>query len=178
MAAEPAASATRSRSPEQTEALGRRLGERLQAGDVVALSGELGSGKTTFVRGVARGLGIAEEPRSPTFVLMQEYEGRLPLYHFDAWMSGREALFLQGGGAEYLGGDGVALVEWAERVEAFLPRPHLWIELRHRSATERELSARLVPAVAPQGESPLAPAPPAERARLERLRALAAELFA
>ncbi len=126
-------------APEETERWGERVGAQLQAGDVVALEGDLGAGKTTFVRGLARGLGVRDAPTSPTFVLMQEYEGRTTLYHFDAWMQGREALFLQGGGAEYLGGDGVAVVEWAERVRAFLPLPHLRVELRHRGPDRRAL---------------------------------------
>ena len=134
-----------SSSPEETERWGERLGERLAAGDVVALEGELGAGKTTFVRGLARGLQVSEPPTSPSFVLMQEYQGRIALYHFDAWMERRESMFLQGGGAEYLGGDGVAVIEWAERVTAFLPRPRLRVVLSHRSPDERELRLSVVP---------------------------------
>ena len=126
-----------SASPEETEAFGRRLGALLTAGDVVALDGELGAGKTTLVRGLAQGLDVPEQATSPSFVLMQEYRGRVPLYHFDAWMTGREALFLQDGGAEYLGGDGVAVVEWAERVRNYLPTPFVQVSLSHRSPEER-----------------------------------------
>lgn len=133
----------RSLSPEATEELGARLGATLGPGCVVALRGELGAGKTVLVRGLARGLGIEEAVTSPSFTLMHEFEGRCPLYHFDAWMSGREELFLEGGGAEYLGGDGVAVVEWADRVSEWLPDERLEILLEHLSPTERRLTIGL-----------------------------------
>ena len=144
----------RSESPEATEALGEALGHHLGPGCVVALAGELGAGKTVLVRGLARGLGVEEAITSPTFTLMHEFEGRCPLYHFDAWMAGREALFLDGGGAEYLGGDGVAVVEWADRVAEWLPLPHLEVRLEHRAPEVRRLTLRLVgPADGPRGEA-------------------------
>lgn len=140
MASEPRVRRFRSDSPESTEALGEAIGRGLWAGDVLALQGEMGSGKTCLARGLARGLGIDEPVTSPTFTLMQEYVGgRLPLYHFDAWMSGRESNFLQGGGADYLGGDGVALIEWSERIETWLSTPHLVLELRHLDPLTRGL---------------------------------------
>ena len=137
-----------SRSPEATELLGRALGLRLTtAGAVVALIGELGAGKTTLVRGLARGLGVDEPITSPTFTLMQEASGRLPFFHFDAWMAEREARFLSGGGAELLGGEGVAAVEWAERVEDWLPRPRIEVDLAHAGPPqERRLVVRVRPA--------------------------------
>ena len=131
-------------SPEATERFGEALGRCLRAGDVVGLDGEMGSGKTTLVRGLARGLDVEDDVTSPSFVLMQEYAGAVPLFHFDAWMSGRESLFLQAGGAEYLGGEGVAVVEWADRVAAFLPRPHLHLRLAHTSQVSRHLTLRIV----------------------------------
>jgi tRNA threonylcarbamoyladenosine biosynthesis protein TsaE len=133
----------RSRSPEATEELGRRIGEQLGPGCVVGLKGELGAGKTVLVRGIARGLEVEDRVTSPSFTLMHEFEGRVPLYHFDAWMSGREELFLEGGGAEYLGGEGVAVVEWADRVERWMPPLRLELLLQHRSPTERRLTLRL-----------------------------------
>jgi len=131
-------------STEATEALGEQLGRALPAGAVLALDGELGAGKTAFVRGLARGLGIAEPVSSPTFTLMIEYEGRLPFYHFDAWMAGRGSQFLDGGGADYLGSEGVCAVEWASRVADFLPMPRLGIALGHRSPEERLIELRLL----------------------------------
>lgn len=116
---------------ERTEALAERLGELLVAGDVLALEGELGSGKTTFVRGLARGLGVEQAVSSPTFTLMHTYEGRVPVYHLDAWMTERGDAFLAEGGAEWLAGEGVAVVEWSERVAAWLPAAHLRVRLEY-----------------------------------------------
>lgn len=122
----------RSTSPEATEELASRIAERLPAGSVLALSGDLGAGKTCFVRGLARGLGIEGPVASPTYLLMQAHEGgRLPLYHFDAWMEGREKALLADGGAEWLHGDGISVVEWAGRVEEWLPLPRLEVQLTH-----------------------------------------------
>ena len=129
-------------APETTEALGERLGAALPPGALLALVGELGSGKTTLVRGLARGLGASEAVTSPTFTRMRVLEGRLTLHHFDAWRGGAEELFAEG--AELLSGDGVAVVEWADRVEQHLPRPRIELRLAHAGEGERELSARLV----------------------------------
>jgi len=140
-----------SRTPAATEELGRALGAALTAGAVVALFGELGSGKTTLVRGLARGLGIAEAVTSPSFTLMHEYAGPVPLYHFDAWMAGRESAFLEEGAADYLGGEGVAVVEWADRIEGLLPGPRLEVRLSHQAPDERRLELSIVPAASGSG---------------------------
>src|SRR5262245_14590853 len=97
-----------SSAPATTEALGERLGAALVPGALLALTGELGSGKTTLVRGLGRGLALTDAIVSPTFTRMRALSGRLALYHFDAWRGGAEALFADG--AEYLAGDGVAVV--------------------------------------------------------------------
>lgn len=124
-----------STSPEATESLAETLGRSLVAGDVVALEGELGSGKTCFVRGLARGLGIEGGVTSPTYTLMQSYDqedgARVPLEHYDAYMEGRERAFLLDGGCEGIGGDAVSVIEWAERVAEFLPEPRLRVRLAH-----------------------------------------------
>jgi tRNA threonylcarbamoyladenosine biosynthesis protein TsaE len=169
MAAEPAPRRFLSRSVEATERLGEDLGRALVPGAVVALEGELGSGKTALVRGLARGLGAEDEARSPTFTLMQEHAGRIPFFHFDAWMAGREALFLEGGGAEYLTGEGIAAVEWAERVEPFLPRPRIVARLGHRGPAEREITVLVLPADAGAARSRRALEAALRRA-VERLR--------
>jgi tRNA threonylcarbamoyladenosine biosynthesis protein TsaE len=127
------------RTPEETERLAEALARGLDPGTVIALDGELGSGKTCFVRGLARGLGTCDPVASPTYTLMHEYRGRLPLYHFDAWMQGREEAFLAGGGAEWLDKDGVAAVEWAERVAAHLPQERVSVRLSHRSDGGRSI---------------------------------------
>lgn len=135
---------------EGTEALGEALGALVVAGDVIALDGDLGAGKTAFVRGLARGLGVPGDIASPTYILMDAYEGgRVPLYHFDAWMEGREkALFLDGGD-EWLSAGGVAVVEWAARVLEWLPLPRLAVRLGHLS-----LEARSAELLAEDGSAP------------------------
>ncbi|MAB79225.1 MAG: tRNA (adenosine(37)-N6)-threonylcarbamoyltransferase complex ATPase subunit type 1 TsaE [Planctomycetes bacterium] len=127
-----------------TEAVGERIGAELGAGCLISLVGELGSGKTALVRGLALGLGIHQPVGSPSFTLMNEYEGRVPLYHFDAWMRGREAALLGEGAGEFLDGVGVAAVEWGDRVAQFLPTPHLELCLWHRGPTERRLAVRVI----------------------------------
>ncbi len=120
------------RSPEETETLGRALGRRLEAGRGLALVGELGAGKTLFARGVALGLGVegAEEVASPSYLLMLEYPGPVPLYHFDGYFASKEETFLMDGGRVLLEGDGVALVEWADRLEEWIPPGFLWIHFQ------------------------------------------------
>ena len=126
-----------SNSEVQTEALGERLAARLRVGDVLALYGDLGSGKTTLVRGMARGLGSADPVSSPTFVLLHVYEGRLPLYHFDAWRLAGPQDLTAIGAEDYLEGDGVAVVEWSERAQGLLPGERLEIHLERGAAPEQ-----------------------------------------
>jgi tRNA threonylcarbamoyladenosine biosynthesis protein TsaE len=133
----------RSHSTEATEAFGAALARAIEAQPILVLSGaaltlegELGSGKTAVVRGVAAGLGASDRVHSPSFTLMHTYEGRLPIYHFDAWMEGRERAFLEGGGAEWLDRGGLAVIEWASRVEAWLPLPRLGLLLEHMGASD------------------------------------------
>src|SRR5437868_4855256 len=122
-----------------TQAMGRRLGEVLFPGAVVALVGPLGAGKTHMVRAIAEGLGIADSRvvSSPTFVLIQEYDARLPIYHFDAYRLRTEGEFFDLGAHEYFEGNGVCLVEWADRVEACLPDDYLKITLLPTGETTR-----------------------------------------
>jgi tRNA threonylcarbamoyladenosine biosynthesis protein TsaE len=123
-----------------TQALGRRLGKLLFPGAVVALVGPLGAGKTHLVRAIAEGLEVRDSRlvTSPTFVLIQEYPGRLPIYHFDAYRLTGEAPFADLGVHEYLEGEGVCLIEWADRVAGCLPPMHLRITLRVTGETMRE----------------------------------------
>ena len=116
---------------EETEASGRRFGELLTAGTFIALRGDLGMGKTVWVRGLARGLGVTGPVTSPTFTLMRAYEsGRLPLYHFDAYRVSGADEFAAIGWEEVFYGPGVVAVEWPERVEELLPegRLELWLQ--------------------------------------------------
>lgn len=106
--------------PEETEALGERLARRLEAGAVVAYTGDLGAGKTAFTRGLARGLGIEDAVTSPTYTIVNEYPGKIPLFHFDMYrLSSSEDLF-DIGWEDYLARGGVIAVEWSERVEDVL----------------------------------------------------------
>ena len=106
-----------SRSPAETEALGEKFGRAAQSGLVIALSGELGAGKTQFVKGLARGLGISARVHSPTFTLVNEYGGgRLKLFHLDLYRLETTEQILSAGIEEYLKPDGVAVIEWAERI--------------------------------------------------------------
>ncbi|MDI3522753.1 MAG: tRNA threonylcarbamoyladenosine biosynthesis protein TsaE [Bacillota bacterium] len=113
----------------ETDAIGTLLGEKLERGMVVALTGELGAGKTAFARGVARGLGANGPVTSPTFTLIQEYAGRLPLYHFDVYRLTDPAELEELGYEEYLEGDGVCLVEWGDTVRDWLPASYLEVHL-------------------------------------------------
>lgn len=110
-----------SRSAAETMALGRALASQLRPGDVVAFYGDLGAGKTTMIKGVARGLGVTELVKSPSFVVVTEYRGRLPVYHIDLYRLSGQSNFDDVGLDSCLSGDGVSLVEWAERAESWLP---------------------------------------------------------
>jgi tRNA threonylcarbamoyladenosine biosynthesis protein TsaE len=130
-----------SHSPAQTRRLGSRLGVLLQAGDIVCMEGELGTGKTCLVQGIGQGMGVAEPITSPTFTLIAEYRPSPPapvLYHIDVYRLSEavdEALAL--GLTDYLLGDGVCAIEWADRIEAALPTQRLWITLRHLDVNKR-----------------------------------------
>jgi tRNA threonylcarbamoyladenosine biosynthesis protein TsaE len=109
-------------SEEETRALAWRLGRQARAGQVYALNGDLGTGKTVFTKGFAEGLGITEYVSSPTFTILQIYEdGRLPLYHFDVYRIEEPEEMEEVGFDEYVDGDGVSLIEWASRIEEILP---------------------------------------------------------
>ena len=109
------------RSVEETQALGEELGARLGPGAVVACVGELGAGKTCFLQGVARGLGVSTDVTSPTFVLINVYRGRLPVYHMDAYRTDSLLEVVDLGLEEMLDSDGVTLIEWADKVGPLLP---------------------------------------------------------
>jgi len=128
-----------SHSPEETAGWGRQLGTLLDAGDVVALVGELGAGKTTLAQGIARGLGVPEESyiASPTFTLINEYRGRVPLYHLDFYRIEDPSECACLGMEEYLFGAGVALIEWADKMASLLPGDHLVVRLAYLDETTR-----------------------------------------
>jgi tRNA threonylcarbamoyladenosine biosynthesis protein TsaE len=116
-------------SPEETWELARKLAPILSSGDVINLSGDLGAGKTVFTKGLAVGLGIDEPVTSPTFTLIKEYEGRLPLYHFDVYRLASPEEMEELGFDEYFYGDGVSVVEWGDKIEELLPDVRLDIKM-------------------------------------------------
>jgi len=125
-----------SNSIDETRAIARGLAESLKPGAVLALHGDLGAGKTCFVQGLADGLGITEIVNSPTFTIVKEYDGDLPLYHIDLYRISDEHEALDLGLDEYLFGDGVAAVEWAERVEPLFPAHTVHIRFELETAAE------------------------------------------
>jgi tRNA threonylcarbamoyladenosine biosynthesis protein TsaE len=126
------------KSEADTDRFGAGLASVLRAGDVIALNGQLGAGKTRLVRGVAESLGdVRQSINSPTFVLIHEYDGRVPLYHVDAYRLRDSDEFLSIGGDEVLAGDRACLIEWADRIADVLPRDHLRIDISATGETER-----------------------------------------
>jgi len=134
----------KSYSPQQTQLLGARLGELVQQRDVVLLTGELGAGKTCLVQGIAHGLGIEEYAFSPSFVIVREYHGRLPLYHIDLYRLDDTSEIADLGLEEYLCRDGISVIEWAEKALELLPQDKLLIRLSYVPGyeTQRTISLR------------------------------------
>lgn len=118
-----------SHSPEETEHIGEMLGRRLRPGTVVAYRGGLGMGKTAFTRGLARGLGCAGRVTSPTFTIVNEYDGATPLFHFDMYRLGSSDELFDIGWEDYLTRGGVCAVEWSERVDDAMPADTLWVNI-------------------------------------------------
>lgn len=127
-----------SNSAEETSAAGRRYGQNARKGDVFALSGDLGAGKTQFVKGFVAGLESSAEVTSPTFVLVHEYEdGRLPVYHFDFYRLENSEAVLRLGFDDYVFGEGVSLIEWADRYPDLLPNHAKWISFELKNENMR-----------------------------------------
>ncbi|MFH1559832.1 MAG: tRNA (adenosine(37)-N6)-threonylcarbamoyltransferase complex ATPase subunit type 1 TsaE [Chloroflexota bacterium] len=127
----------RSHTPQETRRIGAALGRYAEVGDVLLLCGELGAGKTCLTQGIARGLGIEEYVRSPTFVLVSIHRGRLPLYHIDIYRLDQVAEVLDLGLEEYLAGDGVSVIEWADKALEAFPQPFLLVTLDFEGEKER-----------------------------------------
>ena len=124
-------------SPEETIALGREIGQHLQAGDIIAFEGSLAAGKTTLTKGIAEALGIKETITSPTFTLISEYNGRLPLYHMDVYRLNSAEDFIEIGGEELLYGGGVCIIEWSEKIKETLPDSAITISIKSTGADSR-----------------------------------------
>jgi tRNA threonylcarbamoyladenosine biosynthesis protein TsaE len=131
-----------SHSEAQTRRLGRRLALLLQPGDVLALVGDLGAGKTRWIQGVCQGLGVADSVVSPTFTLVNEYHGKWPVYHIDLYRLADAAEALSFGLDDYLYGAGISMIEWADRAVDFLPDDHLTVELYHLEESKRRVVLR------------------------------------
>ena len=129
-------------SPEETRELGKRIGKLAMSGNVVLLEGQLGAGKTCLTQGIAWGLDIDEYTLSPSFVIMRELYGRLPLYHIDLYRLDNIEESMELGLDDYLYGKGVCVVEWAEKALSILPTEYLMIKIEYLSDTERRFELK------------------------------------
>ena len=130
-----------SRNPEETFLIGKIIGNSLSEKNVVALVGDLGTGKTCLTRGIARGLGVSDEYQitSPSFTLINEYQGRMMLYHFDLFRLSRASEMDEMGYDEYLFGQGVSVIEWADKAENMLPDDTLFVSISYTDENERSI---------------------------------------
>jgi tRNA threonylcarbamoyladenosine biosynthesis protein TsaE len=132
-----------SNSVPETEAIGRRLAKDVNAGSVLALQGGLGTGKTQFTKGLVAGLGATAAATSPTFTIVHEYPGgRLPVYHFDFFRLEDKSSITQLGLDDYFFGDGVSVIEWADRFSEFIPEQARWISFEIKSETARVITVK------------------------------------
>jgi tRNA threonylcarbamoyladenosine biosynthesis protein TsaE len=130
-----------SNSPAETEAIGWQVAENIGVGSVLALKGDLGSGKTLFVKGVVAGLGSSADVTSPTFTIVHEYRGgRLPVYHFDLFRVENPQDLARLGLDDYFFGDGISVIEWADRFPEFVPEQARWIFFEIKSETQRAIT--------------------------------------
>ena len=130
-----------SNSPAETEAIGRRLAEDIEVQSILALKGELGSGKTLFVKGLVAGLGSRADVTSPTFTILHEYRGgRVPIYHFDFFRLQERQSIARLGLDDYFFGDGVSVIEWADRFPELIPQQARWILLEIKPENQRAIT--------------------------------------
>ena len=133
-----------SKGVEDTIRMGSRLGKKLKKGGVVALIGDLGSGKTVFTKGIAKGLGVknVRYVNSPTFVVIKEYKGRIPLYHFDLYRVDHPSMCDIENYGEYFYGDGITVIEWADKIRKLLPKKYWEVRLAAAGESERKIEIR------------------------------------
>lgn len=132
----------KSNSAEETIKLGTIIGKKLKAGNIVALRGNLAAGKTTITKGIAISLGIRDEITSPTYTLISEYEGKIPLYHMDMYRIDGIEEFEMLGVDEYLFGSGISIIEWSERIEEYLPEDHIVIDIQRQDDGTRNITIK------------------------------------
>ena len=132
-----------SKSPGDTFKTGYDIGQKAKAGEIYCLNGEMGAGKTVFAKGFAKGLGVASEVTSPTFAIINEYEGRLPVYHFDVYRIASPEEMEDAGYEEYFFGNGVCLIEWAELIEPVIPEEAVGITITKSCEDENTREIRV-----------------------------------
>ncbi|MCG8541892.1 MAG: tRNA (adenosine(37)-N6)-threonylcarbamoyltransferase complex ATPase subunit type 1 TsaE [Clostridia bacterium] len=118
------------RGIDKTQEIGYRLGKLVEKGDIICLTGDLGAGKTTLTKSIAKGLEVKGDVTSPTFNIIKEYTGRLPVYHFDLYRIAHVDEMYDIGYEEYFYGSGVCIIEWASQIRELIPEEHLWIEIK------------------------------------------------
>ncbi len=131
----------RTNSEEETRKFGKWLSQYLEPKDVVGLAGQLGAGKTILVQGIGEGLEVSERVKSPSFTIVNEYSGSVPLYHIDLYRLNSEDFFRMGL-EEYLYGDGIVVIEWADKIKEYLPAEGTYITLKRLNAQSRKLALR------------------------------------
>lgn len=133
-----------SKSVKETIAIGAKFAKGLKRGDCVALIGDLGAGKTVFTKGIAKGLGVknVRYVNSPTFVIIKEYEGKFPLYHFDLYRLDGHSGFDDMNCEEYFYGDGVTVIEWADKIRELLPKRYIEVKLAVVDENKRKIEIR------------------------------------
>lgn len=127
------------KSPEETKNLGKEVGKLAKPGDLLAFYGELGAGKTCFIQGISQELEVKDYVTSPSFTIVNEYQGKIPIYHFDLFRLNTEEI-LELGYEEYFYGEGLTVIEWAEKIEHLLPKEHLKIDIKFKDLYERTIS--------------------------------------
>lgn len=128
------------KSSEETKNLGEELSKLTKPGDLLAFYGELGAGKTCFIQGISRGLKVKDYVTSPSFTIINEYQGKIPIYHFDLFRLNNAEEILGLGYEEYFYGEGLTVIEWAEKIEQLLPKEHLKIEIKFKDRYQRTIS--------------------------------------
>jgi len=129
-----------SKSPEETKKLGEDIGKLVRAGDLLAFYGELGAGKTCFIQGISQQLEVKDYVTSPSFTIINEYRGKIPIYHFDLFRLNNAEEILELGYKEYFYGEGLTVIEWAEKIEEYLPKEHLKIDIKFEDHYKRTIT--------------------------------------
>src|SRR5665648_589719 len=127
-------------SPEETKKIGKEVGKLVRPGDLLAFSGELGAGKTCFIQGISKQLEVKDYVPSPSFPIINENPGKIPIYHFDLFRLNSAEEVLEVGYEEYFYGEGLTVIEWAEKIEQLLPKEHLKIDIKFKDRYERIIS--------------------------------------